>query len=271
MRRNMVDSYKKWLTDLGYSDKTIKNRLSDIRNYLKNHKYLTEINYIKYLNSLNRKYNPRTISRKASTLRSFAEFKGIALPRHIQGMHNKQNRDLSKIHIIDQRSYMNCYYGIVDDLPDNFENLRLKIIIIMLAHGIRKIGIQNILMDGVDLEKEELRFRSKFNKHRTVPILFDTKVFEKYLHLRHKLEYVLDKSHLLVYEYKGIYKALQDREFYKLYYSATEKLLGKKVNPHSWRHTMATHLLEAGTDIRVVQEILGHSNISSTQLYSQNT
>ena len=65
-----------------------------------------------------------------------------------------------------------------------------------------------------------------------------------------------------------IYKKIGYRELYKILYDFTNDLLGKKVNPHTFRHTLATILLDNHSDLRLVQEVLRHSSLLTTQIYT---
>lgn len=130
----------------------------------------------------------------------------------------------------------------------------------LYASGIRVSELVNMKVDQLELDKRTAWVRGgKGSKDRLV-ILSESLVLElrKYLH-NHNSEY-------LFYGRNG---SLTTRNVQLLVNVASQRAgLRKKVTPHTLRHSFATHLLDAGTDIRVIQDLLGHANLSTTQIYT---
>ena len=138
---------------------------------------------------------------------------------------------------------------------------------LLYAAGLRVSELANLEFNNVDLKSRYVRCIGKGSKERIVPIGKKAQgAILKYLKER---EYILlkngIKSKYLFLRENG--KVVTRQDIYKFIRKVTEKI-GKIASPHTIRHTFATHLIENGADLRVVQELLGHSDVSTTQLYT---
>ncbi|TYA86764.1 tyrosine-type recombinase/integrase [Seonamhaeicola marinus] len=153
----------------------------------------------------------------------------------------------------------------------NFESLRDKLIIeLFYSTGIRRIELVNLKLSSLDLPNKTLKVLGKRNKERIVPLLKSVQdTIGKYLVLRSELGYIEDKDYLFLTK-KGfkIYETLVYRIINSYFSRASSKV---KRSPHILRHSFATHLLNQGADINAVKELLGHSSLAATQIYTHNS
>ncbi|MGY3777614.1 site-specific tyrosine recombinase XerD [Isobaculum melis] len=143
---------------------------------------------------------------------------------------------------------------------------------VMYATGLRVSEVINLKMTDLHLELGLLQTLGKGDKERIVP-LGDTAIhwIEKYLNLsRTHLEKSGKPSPYLFLNHHG--RGLTRQGVWKLIKKMVKEAgIEKEVTPHTLRHSFATHLLENGADLRIVQELLGHSDISTTQIYTHIT
>lgn len=161
---------------------------------------------------------------------------------------------------------------------DSNEGLRLNALLELLyASGMRvselvqlKMANLQIISDAKNIRlKDYLIIKGKGNKERLVPLNSSAqKALEKYLTVRQFFSYEAGK--IYVFPSSGKDGFLTRQRFHQLLKQlATDAGLDpKKIYPHALRHSFATHLLNNGADLRVLQELLGHSDISSTQIYT---
>ena len=137
----------------------------------------------------------------------------------------------------------------------------------LYASGIRVSELSGLNLSDIDFSRNTLRVLGKGNKERTVPIgIPAAKALTEWLAARSSM--VNEKSGDAVFVgARG--KRIDQRTVREIVYVALEALGGKvKMGPHGLRHSAATHLLEGGADLRTVQEILGHSSLATTQIYT---
>ena len=223
-----------------------------------------------YLSELiNKNLQERSINRKMSSLRSFYNF--LLITGTIS------NSPLSKIRSLKFYSKVQIPYSSKEisnlfesDLFENsFEGRRDKLILEVLYHtGIRRAELIGLKVTDIDLEKREIRVFGKRRKERIIPItqnLVDE--IQSYLKYASK-EGVRLNTYLFILE-SG--KKLYPEFVYRLtnYYLShvTEK---SRKSPHGFRHSIATHLLNNGAEINAIKEMLGHSSLAATQLYTHN-
>lgn len=153
---------------------------------------------------------------------------------------------------------------------DDFEQSRDFLIIeLFYATGIRREELINLKVPDIDLISNQIKVTGKRNKQRIIPLVSSIKDHvEKYLSLRD--QFVEKTTNELFITTKGIkvYPSLVYRVI-KSYFSKVS--LKVKISPHVLRHTFATHLLDHGADLNAVKELLGHTSLSSTQIYTHSS
>ena len=155
--------------------------------------------------------------------------------------------------------------------PDGFVGLRDKLIIdLFYTTGIRRAELIHIKSNDIDLTNQTLKVLGKRNKERIVPILpIIVQEFKVYFSERANLEEIRDNDYFFL-TIKG--NKLNESLVYRLinnYFSTVSEKVKK--SPHILRHTFATHLLNNGADLNSVKELLGHSSLASTQVYTHNS
>jgi integrase/recombinase XerC len=154
---------------------------------------------------------------------------------------------------------------------EGFEGTRDKLVIdLFYATGIRRSELINLLLSNVNIPSKTIKVIGKRNKERIIPLLpiLENQI-RLYLSERVNIEQIKDKDFFFLTT-KGI--KLNDSFVYRIinhYFSnVSEKV---KKSPHILRHTFATHLLNNGADINSVKELLGHSSLASTQVYTHSS
>ena len=156
---------------------------------------------------------------------------------------------------------------IEDMLHNNLTPLEHVIMELLYSCGLRVSELVNLKTTDIDLSSKYVRCFGKGSKERIIPIgEIAKKVIKDYLPQRDLLikKYSLNTKTLLILE-NG--RLINRQDIYSFIH-AQGKLIHKNISPHTLRHSFATHLLENGADLRVVQELLGHSDVSTTQLYT---
>ncbi|WP_202703520.1 tyrosine-type recombinase/integrase [Flavobacterium sp. UGB4466] len=155
--------------------------------------------------------------------------------------------------------------------PCGFEEVRDRLIVdLFYATGIRRAELIHLMKCNVDLSSGLLKVLGKRNKERIVPILpIIAGQMKLYLQERALIEKVVDEDYFFI-SGKGL--KLSESFVYRLINSYFSKVSEKvKKSPHVLRHTFATHLLNNGADLNSVKELLGHSSLASTQVYTHNS
>jgi len=159
----------------------------------------------------------------------------------------------------------------IDNLLDNnffnedFEGRRDKLIIeLFYFTGIRLSELLNILILDFDFNNSSIKVLGKRNKERLIPLDFE---------LSQNLKDFISQNNLSKFLFTDInHKKLYPKKVYRIvnYYISMVSSL-KKRSPHILRHSFATHMLNNGADINAIKEILGHANLSATQIYTHNS
>ncbi len=215
--------------------------------------------YIRELRTLN--YSPTSTVRKTASLRGW--FKWLSaneLIEHdptvsLEGL--RLSRYLPKVLSANE---INALFS------QNLNNLHKAILELLYGAGLRVSEVSGLNISNINLAQGYIRCFGKGSKERLVPIGdLAKKAVEAYLKERNLTSTGnTAKTQAL---FVGVSGRITRQEIYKLV-KESGKLINKNITPHTLRHSFATHMLENGADLRVVQELLGHSSVATTQLYT---
>lgn len=221
----------------------------------------TQINsYVRNLHE--KKYSPTSIMRKIASLRGF--FKWACANEKTK---SNPTLTLEQPKIPQKLPKVMTAEEINSILNQDLSKLHRVIIELLYGCGLRVSELVNLKINDYDLNGKYLECTGKGSKDRIVPL--GKKAISAIKNYLPEREYNLQKYNLqskqLLINEKG--KQVTRQEVYTFIHEQGKKL-HKAISPHTLRHTFATHLLENGADLRVVQELLGHSDVSTTQLYT---
>ena len=211
----------------------------------------------------------RSINRKISTLKSFYKYllqnKEVEKNPLLKLVTPKTSKRLPVF--IGENEISNLFNEI--EYKTDYEGIRDKLMLEFLyATGIRLIELVNLKTDSIDNSNSTIKVLGKRNKERIIPFGTKLKVeISNYLTGRQSLG-VSNTYLFLTKNGKKIYPKLVYRVVN--YYLSLVTTASKK-SPHVLRHTFATHMLNNGADLNSIKEILGHANLSATQIYTHNT
>ncbi len=213
----------------------------------------------------------RSINRKISALNTYYKF--------LLKIGDVDKNPLSKHRALKTAKKMQVPFSeleimtVLDDMnfDDDFESVRNKAIIeLFYSTGIRRIELVELTVSSIDFENKTLKVLGKRNKERIIPLLDSVaKTLNRYLSSRKELDDITDNDRLFLTK-KGlkIYETLAYRVINDYFSEASTKV---KKSPHILRHSFATHLLNQGADLNAVKELLGHSSLAATQIYTHNS
>lgn len=275
MNDNYVKKFLRYLKEeKNYSKNTVISYANDLIEFIKiyKNKSILELKYkdIKtYLSHLyDLKYNRNTISRKISSIKSFYKYlKKIGLVENspLNGVsYPKKALTLPKFL---QYSELEELFNVPDiNTP---AGLRDRLILELLyASGLRVSELVNIKLEDIDIINCEIRVLGKGSVERIAYYgEYASEILQ--LYLKEGREKLL-KGHSCEYLFvNNKFGKLTDRGVrYIIDKILKETSIKTKISPHSLRHTFATHLLNEGADLKVVQELLGHKNLSTTSIYT---
>jgi len=218
-------------------------------------------------------YSSRSIARKVSSLRSFYKFlvreKIVSEnPFSLTTLPKKEQ----KIPKFLYPQELECLF-LVNDLNTAIGQRNQALIELLYATGIRVSECCQIQINHIDFTLSTILVHGKGNKQRYVPFgSYASEALQRYIRdgREELLKRVKNTSKYLFLNFRG--NPLTSRGVRNILDDMVEKAaLTQKISPHVLRHTFATHMLNEGADMRVVQELLGHSHLSSTQVYTHVT
>ncbi len=220
---------------------------------------------------LQQKISAKSINRKLSCLNSFYKYLLQRSEIELNPMRKVQApKEMKRLpNYIKEESLDRLFNDIPFSL--DFEGCRNKAILSILYHcGLRRAELINLKISDVDLLKEEMKVLGKRSKERIIPFGKDlTEVLNDYLDLREKEFGSMDDDFLFI-------TAKGKKLYPKFVYNLVNKYLSKVTtnehrSPHILRHSFATHLSNNGADLNAIKELLGHSNLAATQIYTHNS
>ncbi len=269
---DVIKSFSDYLKTKNYSDNSYISYLNDLYYfYMFVHKDLVKVteedirDYLDYLNL--QKEKPTSVRRKISTFKTFYKF--LYLNNYI----DKKDYPLVKIVYpkLEKRLPKFVYYNdlleILKESLNDSDGIRDKLIIEMLyATGVRVSELVNIKYSDIDFNNRRIRVCGKGNKERVVYYgEYAEDALKEYMSTHKKNE----ENYLFTNSRGG---NLTDRGVRYIIDNIMNKLSIKvHVTPHVIRHTFATDMLNNGCDIKIVQELLGHSSLRTTEIYTHVT
>ncbi|MFY7812024.1 MAG: tyrosine-type recombinase/integrase [Flavobacterium sp.] len=249
---NDIESFKLYYKDMNESDEIEQAHYPEIRSW------------VVFLSS--QTISNSSINRKIASLKSFYKFlQKINLIELSPLSKHRSLKTEKKISIpFSEKEINNLDYN--DKLDEGMGRL---IIELFYNTGIRRGELINLKLKDVDFYSNTIKVLGKRNKERIIPMIEGLRgMLEDYIEKRKA--YDIEKSDFLMINKKG--KKLNDTYIYRLVNKSFGLVTSKtKKSPHVLRHSFATHLLNNGSDLNSVKELLGHSSLASTQVYTHNS
>lgn len=261
LSKNTYISYKNDL-DI-YYDYLIKNQIYSIRN-------VKSKDIINFIDKYKDNSKTTTIAHKLTVIKSLHSYLYETKKIKVNIAENIKRPKLKKI--LPKALSHQQINNLLDIKTDTIQNIRLKAMLEMLySTGFRSSELLNLKMQDIDIINYIIRCKGKGSKERIVPMSEVTlKYLNKYLEIRPMFFKKEKPSDFVFLSTRG--KNINRTTFFK----EIKDLLIKKgidynISPHSLRHSFATHLLEGGADLKSIQFMMGHSDISTTKIYTKIT
>lgn len=268
-----IENFKSYLLiERKYSHYTIESYQRDLLKFSTFiHKEVYEVveddilSYLKFL--AEEGLNEKSIARNISSLKSF--FKFLLIDKRVT-MNPMENIDIPKVkksipHVLTEEEVL-----LLLDVPltDAFQYRNKAMLELLYATGMRVSELIQLTLNDIDFENATIRTIGKGSKERIIPLgeyalRYVTIYLQQYRGGMLKKEYndyLFLNNHGKKLTRQGFFKIIKQR--------AKEANIEKELSPHTLRHSFATHLLNHGADLRSIQELLGHSDISTTQIYT---
>ena len=267
----LFDKYEDYLNiEKNFSKHTVSAYLRDVKVFEKflaqnDCKISNEINYSfirQWIVSLSEKrYSKTSINRKIASLKSYFNFLvniDIIEASPLKG--HKNLKSSSKIVIpFSEDEIMQVFENFNDSKISDRDKL---IIEIFYSTGLRREELINIKIQDIFLQEGLIKILGKRSKERLIPILPSlSKNLKNFIINNNNSKYLFETKKLKKISVSTVYRLIN--KYFRLVSSKV------KVSPHVLRHTFATHMLNNGADINTIKEILGHSSLSSTQIYTK--
>ena len=278
----IIKKYKEYLISQNYSKHTLRAYLGDVEQFFEFIKKffpdknvsVDEINKAMFRDFLQhlseQKDGNRTLARKVISIRAFFSYM-------IQNGYTTHN-PLIEIKIPKFEKYVATFLTEDDmrfvlQIPDQEDALgirNLAILELLYSTGIRIGELAGLKIKDVDFRQNQIKVLGKRSKTRIIPMgSFAIAALEKYLKIRDSFIKDMDVPEVFVSKNGNPLSADELRYIVNKYLKVIEK--SKNYSPHTLRHTFATHMLDHGADLRSVQELLGHSSLTSTEVYTHTS
>ncbi len=275
----LINKYRDYLSyQKRYSDHTVRSYCTDLEHFIEyvraregfiEWKDLKDTHVRSWIVSLmERGFSARTVNRKLSSVKRFFRFlqrEGVAnnVAKVVKGP-----RTGKPLPVFVREAEMN---RLLDDFDfgEDFTGLRNKMIIeVLYETGIRRAELEGLKDKDVHFDDRTILVTGKRKKQRLIPLTHE---------LENDLKQYMEEKQRIFPEADYLFLTGRGRPLYpKLIYRIVHQYLGlvttlSKKSPHVLRHTFATHLLNKGADLNAIKEMLGHENLSATQIYAHST
>lgn len=215
---------------------------------------------------------PKSINRKISSLRSFYKFlQREGLINNSPMIHVKAPKIPKRLPVVITEQKMDTLLDAEDVFSDDFEGIRNRLILELLyGTGMRLAELVSLSDDDVNIYESQIKVLGKRNKERIIPISkVLTKLIVDYQVQKNKQRFS-SKALSLIVTKEG--KAAYPKFIYRIVHSILSLISTQdKKSPHILRHSFATTLLNRGADLNAIKELLGHSSLAATQIYTHNS
>ena len=276
-----IDAFLDYLSlEKKYSPHTLKAYKNDLLSFKDfcetefDHNRISEVSYIEIrtwiVQLVDEGISNRSVNRKVSSLKSFYKFLQKTKQIEINPLAKHKALKTSKeVQVPFSIKEVNRAIEAIEMEEETFEAHRDKLIVeLFYSTGMRRVELINLTLQSIDQRGGTIKVLGKRNKERIIPLLPTVlKSMDQYLLWRAKL--IAKTDHLFLTS-KGnkIYETLVYRVINNYFSQVSSKV---KKSPHILRHSFATHLLNEGADLNSVKELLGHSSLASTQVYTHNS
>ena len=275
MNKQYIEEFIDYLRyEKKYSENNIISYQNDLKKvcvfFKKDFTNLTKKNIQNYIQSLSKKESTSSVSRTISTLKSFYKFLEINKYTKNNPLGTISNpKNIKKLPKVLSEEEVDKLLDI--NLKTSFDYRNKAMLELMYSSGLRVSELINLKVNDIDLNNASVRIFGKGSKERIVPLDdYAIEALDNYIkHHRKSLfkhgenNYLFLNNHGNKMTRQGFFKILQK--------IVKEKNIKSEISPHTLRHSFATHLLKHGADLRSIQELLGHSDISTTQIYTHIT
>lgn len=271
--KELIDDFSDYLKiDKNYSKNTLESYIRDLRFFLEyTNKEVIDItkkdidNYILHILPL---YNESSINRIIASIKSFYKylslFKGyINISEDVESL--KRKKTLPKYLSIEE---VDKLLDIKLNTPFDYRNK--TILELLYATGLRATELINLDIINIDTTNFVVNVYGKGNKERIVPLSkIAANYLEMYINFHRNMLFVKNQKPTDALFLNNHGKRMTRQGLYKIIGEQAKKQgINKEITPHVLRHSFATHMIECGADIRSVQELLGHENIITTEIYT---
>ncbi len=262
-----LKAYKNYLLSRGLSPNTIQGYLRDVRKYLNFCRDYRDRDCLRrFVREISPYLSPRSYARLISSLRSFLNY--LLLTEKIK-------KDLTPVltlpkippslpKFLTRKEVEELLQAAAGEKPARIRDRAM--LELLYATGLRATELVSLRMEDLDLEERFVKVRGKGGKERMVPFsLRALSWLRKYLRVR---EEICSAPNPFLFITRRCKPMTRQGLWKKIKQYAEKAGLGERVWPHVLRHSFATHLLEAGLDLRTIQILLGHSSLTTTQIYT---
>ena len=274
----LLKDYEYYLNhERGLAKNTISSYLFDLEQYqvflnkyhsINDPKDIAKKHVENFLKTLKKKNSTKTQSRKLAAIKSFHHF--LLLENEIEVDVSKEieapklEKTLPKVLSVDD--VLNLLNAIDSDKLLGKRNLAL--IELIYGSGLRVSELLNIELEDIHLNEGYILIKGKGSKERITPISDSAMIAIRDYMIKSRVDLLKNKKTSYLFLNQNGSK-LSRQGFYKLLIKLSEKAnINTEISPHTLRHSFATHLLENGMDLRTLQTLLGHEDISTTQIYT---
>lgn len=270
--KNKLEDFSQYLLlERKYSENTKNSYIEDLKNFgeyfnKKSLKNIDKNDIDKYINDLSKNISSKSLSRHISTLKTFYKYLLIdGFVKENPAGHLKTPKKVKSLPKILSEEEVTRLLDI--ELKDDYSYRNKAMLELMYSSGLRVSELINLKVNDIDLSMNLVRVFGKGSKERVIPVGdYASMALNEYLTshrgnlMKTPTDYLFLNSRGTLMTRQAFFKIIKQRKI--------ECSIKSEVSPHTLRHSFASHLLKYGADLRTIGELLGHADVSSTQIYT---